>query len=79
MVRDNDAVIKLICGDGGADMKKVPYIITRPGGLKEDTATGTVGISDKAASTMITYEDLAKVTLEALNNEKLYGTLPFIA
>lgn len=51
---------------------KLNYTIIRPGGLVNEASTGNVQVGDLQEIGKIPREDVAKVVLETLNNEKTY-------
>jgi len=75
-IMDHEAIIKYI--DEQKDSLPFKTIVTRPGGLDDSEGGKTLKASEDPEMSVIAFKDLAAFSLEAMKDESLYGTYPFI-
>lgn len=80
-LREHENIIKYMSSVQNDDDIKFKMIATRPGGLKfgeSKKGIELVASDTDVPTTMVTYCDLGKFTVEAIKDESLYGRFPFV-
>jgi hypothetical protein len=76
MLRDNTAVTKFIAANAS---DRFDFIVTRPGSIAEKPGGPRLAADqNKASLSTITFAKLGAFTVDALTDDTLYGTCPFV-
>ena len=73
---DNEAVIKYVDSiQSDIDFKT---IVTRPSALDDSEGGATLAVTETPPTSKTAFKDLASFTLQAIKDQLLYGTYPFV-